>query len=288
VASRGLGRGLAAMIDPAAASMLEVEPSRIVPNPRQPRRRLEAEPLDELTRSVAHDGLLQPLVVRDLGDGSYELIAGERRLRAAEAAGLALVPIVVRDTDDRGSLVLALVENLLREDLNAVEIARCYTALADELGLALSDVAGRVGKSRAAVVNTMRLLELPDDALALVEQGALSEGHGRAILQADGHDARRALAHDASREGLSVRATESLARAVGRRPRATLAGPAWVDPALVADVMDGSYRAFGLPTRVVAVRGGCRVELTVRSAAELTALADRLERVAGLVETHIV
>jgi ParB family chromosome partitioning protein len=276
------------MIDPTTArAMLEVDVERIVPNPRQPRRRLASEPLDELARSIAADGLLQPLVVRDLEDGTYELIAGERRWRAARAAGLVRVPVVVRDADERTTLVLALVENLLREDLNAVEVARSYAALTDELGLGVAELAARVGKSRAAVANTLRLLDLPDDALALVEEGTLSEGHGRAILQAPGHDDRRRLARQAARDGLSVRATESLARASGRR-RGPRRGPDWLDDDVAVEAAEAAYRALGLPARLVPARGGVRFEVQVRSSAELAALAERLDRIASLAETHVL
>jgi ParB family chromosome partitioning protein len=271
------------LIDPTAASaVLEVDVERIVPNPRQPRRHIEAEALGELARSIAADGLLQPLLVRDLENGTYELIAGERRWRAAQAAGLLRVPVTVRAADERTTLVLALVENLLREDLNAVEVARSYAVLTDELGLGVGELAARVGKSRAAVANTLRLLDLPDEALALVEEGALSEGHGRAILQAPGHEDRRRLARQAARDALSVRATEALARAAGRR-RAPRRGPDWLDADVAVEAAESAYRAFGLPARLVPARGGARLEVQVRSAGDLAALAERLEHVATRV-----
>jgi ParB family chromosome partitioning protein len=169
--SRGLGRGLAALIDPTSAGtprLLHLELDRIEPNPRQPRRHIDPDRLADLAASVRQDGIVQPVVVRDRHDGSYELIAGERRWRAARAAGLVTIPAVVRAADDRESLVLALVENVVREDLNAVEVARGYAALVDEGGLSAAEVAARVGKSRTAVTNTLRLLELPDDVLELV------------------------------------------------------------------------------------------------------------------------
>jgi ParB family transcriptional regulator, chromosome partitioning protein len=291
--ARGLGRGLAGLIDPTAAGpiLIDLDVDRIVPNHRQPRRRFDEASLVELTRSVAQDGVVQPVVVRERGDGQYELIAGERRWRAARAAGLVTIPAVVRVVDQRSSLLLALVENVLREDLGPVEVARGYAALADEFGLGAGEIAERVGKSRAAVTNTLRLLELPDDVLAAVDAGTLSEGHGRAILQAEGNEARRVIAHRAARDGLSVRQTEALARAAGAPTTKRLhrrGAPGWLEPELVSEAIDASYRAFGLPARVGAGGGACRLELTVRSHDELVRLVERLEAVAGLAETHIL
>ena len=289
---RGLGRGLVAMIDPSSlgSTMLELDVSRIVPNTRQPRRRLDEAALAELTRSVASEGVVAPIAVRDRGDGTYELIAGERRWRAAQAAGLRTIPAVIRTTDDRGSLVLAIVENVVREDLNAVEVARGYGALADEFGLAASEIAERVGKSRASVANTLRLLELPDEVLAHVEAGALSEGHGRAILQAATAEAQRAIARIAVRDGLSVRQTEALARAAStrRRGRSPRPEPAWFDAGIATDAVDACYRAFGIRAKVTSSADGATLQLGIASYEELVRLADRLEAVAGLAETHIL
>jgi ParB family transcriptional regulator, chromosome partitioning protein len=288
--ARGLGRGLVAMLDPSTAAQpfVQLPVDRVDPNPRQPRRSIDAEALAALTRSIAADGVVQPVVVRERADGRYELIAGERRWRAAMAAGLTTVPAVVRNAPDRDALLLAIVENVVREDLNPVEVARGYAALADGYGLTVLEIAERVGRSRSAVSNVLRLLELPDDVLELIGDGRLSEGHGRAILQVDDADGRRALARRAAAAGLSVRQTEALARrAGGGRKRAPVA-QAWVDDEAIGEVVDAAYRAFGVPARVTPVRGGCRVELVVRSEAELTALAGRLGEVAELVETHIV
>jgi len=279
------------MLDPstAAQAFVQLPVDRVDPNPRQPRRAIDAEALAALTRSIAADGVVQPVVVRERPDGRYELIAGERRWRAAMAAGLTTVPAVVRNAPDRDALLLAIVENVVREDLNAVEVARGYAALADGYGLTVLEIAERVGRSRSAVSNVLRLLELPDEVLELIADGRLSEGHGRAILQIDDADGRRALARRAAAAGLSVRQTEALARrAGGGRKRATPVAQAWVDDEAIGEVVDAAYRAFGVPARVTPVRGGCRVELVVRSEAELTALAGRLGEVAELVETHIV
>jgi ParB family transcriptional regulator, chromosome partitioning protein len=279
------------MLDPASsdAPYVRIPVDRIVPNPRQPRAALDAEALAELTRSIRRDGIIQPLLVRDRGDGLYELIAGERRWRAATSAGLRDVPAIVRSADERESLVLALVENVIREDLNAIEVARGYAALADEHGLGVLEIAERVGRSRAAVSNTLRLLELPDDVIALIESGTLSEGHGRAILQQPEHGDRRRLARRAATAGLSVRETEQLARR-GRPStgQGAVGGPAWFDDIQEADLLDAASRALGVPVRVRARRGGVQIELQVTSDAELDRLQRRLDGVAELVETHIV
>jgi ParB family chromosome partitioning protein len=278
------------MLDPSTAAQpyVQLPVDRVDPNPRQPRRTIDPEALASLTRSIATDGVVQPVVVRERPDGRYELIAGERRWRAAAAAGLTTIPAVVRNAPDRDALLLAIVENVVREDLNPVEVARGYAALADGYGLTVLEIAERVGRSRSAVSNVLRLLELPDDVLELIAGGRLSEGHGRAILQVDDAEGRRALARRAAAAGLSVRQTEALARRAGAgRPRKPVS-QAWVDDDAIGEVVDAAYRAFGVPARVTPVRGGCRVELVVRSEAELAALAGRLGEVAELVETHIL
>jgi ParB family chromosome partitioning protein len=278
------------MLDPSTAAQpyVQLPVDRVDPNPRQPRRTIDPEALASLTRSIATDGVVQPVVVRERPDGRYELIAGERRWRAAAAAGLTTIPAVVRNAPDRDALLLAIVENVVREDLNPVEVARGYAALADGYGLTVLEIAERVGRSRSAVSNVLRLLELPDDVLELIADGRLSEGHGRAILQVDDAEGRRALARRAAAAGLSVRQTEALARRAGAgRPRKPVS-QAWVDDDAIGEVVDAAYRAFGVPARVTPVRGGCRVELVVRSEAELAALAGRLGEVAELVETHIL
>ncbi len=280
--SRGLGRGLAALIDPSPEperALVDLDLDRIAPNPRQPRAHIEPEALAALAASIRADGVVQPVVVREGADGRYELIAGERRWRAARAAGLTTIPAIVRSAGDGDSLLLALVENVVREDLNAVEVARGYAALIDDLGLSAAEVAERVGRSRSGVVNTVRLLELPDDVLELIARGALSEGHGRAILQARDHGERRALARRAVQEELSVRQTEALARGATSRRRRRRA-PAWFDEASADDVVDACYQAFGLSARVTPLAAECRVEVRVGSPDELAALVEGLEELA--------
>ncbi|MGB2712329.1 MAG: ParB/RepB/Spo0J family partition protein, partial [Conexibacter sp.] len=203
--TRGMGRGLAAILD--AAPRDEAEELRtlpldlIAPSPHQPRRHFDEEALRALAGSLEARGVLQPVLVRPLAGGRYELIAGERRWRAAALAGLQELPAIVRHHDDATSLELAVIENMAREDLNPVEEARACAALVDELGLTREEVGRRVGRSRVAVSNLIRLLDLPDEALALVEQGRLSEGHGRALLLARDHGDRRRLARDAAGAG---------------------------------------------------------------------------------------
>ena len=285
---RGLGQGLALLLgEPQArphGSLREIPTEQISPNPRQPRARIDEERFAELVESVRRDGIVQPLLVRGVGSG-WELIAGERRWRAAQAAGLATVPALVREADDRTSLALALVENIVRSDLDPVEVARGYARLQDEFALSHAEVATAVGRSRTAIVNATRLLGLPDEVLALLERGLLSEGHGRALLQIEGQDERREAARAVVAGGLSVRQTEALARTRGRTaPRRTRSAPDWYDAELANDAVDGLYRALGVAARVAPDRAGCRVELRLRSAEELAELVERLAALSAATE----
>ena len=215
--NKGMGRGLAAIL--AAAPSDETEELRqlpidlIGPNPNQPRRHFDEEALVALADSIRSRGVIQPVLVRPLAGGRYELVAGERRWRAARLAELEALPAVVRQHDDAASLEVALIENMVREDLNPVEAARACSALVDELGLTREEVGLRVGRSRVAVSNLIRLLDLPDEALELLERRELTEGHGRALLLATENSARRSLARQASSAGWSVRELESRAPA---------------------------------------------------------------------------
>jgi ParB family chromosome partitioning protein len=217
---RGLGSGLAAILPEAVAEdageLRELPIELIKPNPNQPRTRIDSKALAGLASSIEANGVVQPLLVRPLPDGSYELIAGERRWRAAQAAGLAKVPAVVRDQELAERLQVALIENMVREDLNPVDEARACAALIDDLGLTKEDLARRVGRSRPAVSNLIRLLDLPDETLKMLESGELSEGHGRALLAADGNDVRRRLAQAAVDGGWSVRETENRVKLAGQ------------------------------------------------------------------------
>lgn len=209
----GLGRGLEALIPRATADGPRLLPiDRIARNPNQPRARFDDEQLGELAASIAVHGVLQPLVVRELPNGDYELIAGERRLRAARLAGLSEVPVTVRESDEGRSLEMALVENLQRADLNPVEQALAYQELIDRFGLSHEAVARQVGKSRVAVTNTLRLLDLfPETRQAIVE-GRISEGHGRALAALTAVDLQAAALRRVLERHLSVRQTEELVR----------------------------------------------------------------------------
>jgi ParB family chromosome partitioning protein len=272
---RGLGRGLDVLIGGAGAQahLVELPVHAIHANPRQPRRRFDAEAASGLADSVRAQGVLQPVVVRPREAGGWELIAGERRWRAARAAGAATVPALVREADDRDSLLLALVENVAREQLSAVEEARAYAVLLDEFGLALGEVAERVGRSKPSVSNRVRLLELPADVLALVEEGQLTEGHARAVLAVPDHEGRRRLAGEIVRRGLSVRAAELAARGQGarRKPRRR---SALADPLLGERARTAAERALG---REVRVRPG-RLEIAFADETELEELAEAFER----------
>ena len=266
-----LGRGLAALLGgPApggvevAGGLLELEVAAIRPNPSQPRRRFDDAALDALAESLRTSGLVQPIVVRPLPEGGYELIAGERRWQAAQRAGLERIPALVRNAADRERLEIALVENVVREDLNAMEVARGVATLVEDFGQTHAHVATTLGRSRPAISNLLRLLELPDAVQALVEDGSLSEGHARAVLMADGARARRELAERAIAEGLSVRQVEAAARAGEGRRRATAADPA---PTPLDDrAVDRLYGVLGAPVRVRRRAGSDEIIVELRFA----------------------
>lgn len=283
---RGMGRGLAAILPRSRADevgLRELPLELVVPNPRQPRRSFDEEALLALAESIGSRGLLQPIVVRPLAGGTFELVAGERRLRAAGIAGLERIPAIVRETDDWERLDLALAENMARVDLNPVEEARACATLVDDLGLTKGEVGKRVGKSRVAVSNLVRLLELPEEVLELLEQGVLSEGHGRALLMARDHDQRKRLAARAREAGWSVRETERQAKAT---EESAPAGPARVanrelHPDLVdalAAAEDALQAALGTEIRVRATAAGCRAELHFESPSDAIKLAEDMMR----------
>ena len=207
----GLGRGLGALIpaEPEATESVfqEIDIVNIVPNPYQPRGRFDEESLTALAESIGEVGVIQPIIVRE-GVEEYEIIAGERRWRAAQRAGLRSIPALVRSADDKGTLEAAVVENVHRQDLNALEEAAAYRQLMDDFGLTQEDVAARVGRSRSAVANTVRLLNLAPSVQRLLVEGHLSPGHGRALLALEEDEARQALAEEIVRESLTVREAE--------------------------------------------------------------------------------
>ena len=246
----------------------------IHPNGRQPRRNFDAEATSGLADSIRAQGVLQPVVVRTRSDGGWELIAGERRWRAAQEAGIPTVPALVREADDRETLLIGLVENVAREELSAVEEARAYALLLDEFELSLGDLAERVGKAKPTVSNRLRLLELPDDVLGLVERGDLTEGHARAVLAVPDHEGRRRLARQIVRRGMSVRAAERAARWAGAKTKPRKVPR--VDPALAERVRKAAERLTGFPARIVSGR----LEIAFTDETELAELAEALERVA--------
>ena len=274
---RGLGRGLEGLVGGAGESDLVHLPLEMIhANPRQPRKLFGSEAAAGLAASVKAQGLLQPLLVRARGEGGYELIAGERRLRAAREAGLATVPAVVREADDRESLVLGLVENVAREQLSAVEESRAYAVLLDEFGLSLGEVADRVGRSKPSVSNRLRLLELPDEVLEMLSAGELSEGHARAVLALPDHDDRKALARRAVKNGLSVRQVEQATRDAGA-PRQRAVRPAPLDPALASRAAAAAEKLTGFNARI----SPGKLEIRFESETELAELAEALERALG-------
>jgi len=283
VVERGIGRGLAAIL-PATRdegpSLHQLSVDLIRPNPRQPRSSLDDEGVRELAQSITEHGVLQPVLVRPLAGSGYELIAGERRWRAARLAGLESVPALVRASDGAEQLELALIENMAREDLNPVEEAQACAALVEELGLTKEAVGRRVGRSRVAISNLIRLLELPDDVLSMLEREELSEGHGRALLQASGSQAQRQLARDARDRGLSVRETEALARAARPGPRSVgdkrRRAPAADAEAARRDTEDALSAALRCDVHVRFGRSGVRVEIPFENLDEVHALVDRL------------
>ncbi len=215
----GLGKGLGALIptesDTTDSAFQDVDIVHIVPNPYQPRDRFDEEALTALAESISEVGVIQPIIVREASEG-YEIIAGERRWRAAQRAGLRSIPTLVRSADDKGSLEAAVVENVHRQDLNALEEAAAYRQLMDDFGLTQDEVASRVGRSRSAIANTVRLLNLAPSVQRLVVEGQLSAGHGRALLALEEDEARQALAEQIVRDNLTVRETER--RAAEGRP----------------------------------------------------------------------
>jgi ParB family transcriptional regulator, chromosome partitioning protein len=219
--------------------------------------------------------VLQPVIVRPRPGGDYELIAGERRWRAAKEAGATTVPALIRAVDDRESMLLALVENLAREQLSAVEEARAYAVLLDEFGLSLGEIAERVGRSKPAVSNRLRLLELPEEVLWMLARGELTEGHARAVLAVPDHDGRRRLARRIVREALSVRAAERAAQSAGARRRPRKAARL-VDPELAERARVAAERATGRPARL----GPGRIELPFADEHDLAELTEALERLA--------
>lgn len=282
MAERGIGRGLAAILAvtprDAAEELREVPVDLVGRNPNQPRRAFDEEGLVALAESIRNRGVLQPVLVRPVA-GRYELIAGERRWRAARLAGRESIPAMVRHDGDAGSLELALIENMAREDLNPVDQARGCAALVEELGLTREEVGLRVGRGRVAVANLIRLLDLPDEALELIERGELTEGHGRALLLSRDHDEQRRLAREAAARRWSVRELERRARSATepdvriRRERPKLHPD---QEAAMEQIADAFGAAVGVSVEVTATARGYRAHLDFSSLEEALDLARRL------------
>lgn len=256
---KGLGRGLAALIPGAGTSQeqstLEIPVDRIRPNALQPRGAIDRTELDDLEASIREQGVLQPVLVRPSQDG-YELVAGERRWRAAVAAGLSTVPAVVRPMDDLGALEAALVENLQREDLTAMDRARAYLRLTEDFGMSQEAVAKRVGRSQPSVANTLRLLALPEEVQSSVDSGRISEGHARALLAV--RDRRKMLSvwKAIEERGLSVRQTEMAAKRLSISREMTGQGPSTTARQEIKNIELSISERIGAPTRVVSSRSG--------------------------------
>lgn len=271
-----MGRGLSALIATGESvgglKFEELPTSAIRPNTRQPRRSFPEGGIKELAASIREVGILQPLVVRST-EGGFELIAGERRLRAAKEAGLDRVPVLIRQAGENESMELALIENLQREDLNPLETAAAYQALMEGFGLSKEQLANRLGKSRAAVTNTLRLAQLPEGIRALLEEGKLTEGHARALLGLETEEQMVHLAQRIQEERLSVRKTEELVREYLSGARETRQTRQRNETPVEFDEASRLMReALELPVRVRPLRRGGKVEIRFREKAELDAL----------------
>jgi ParB family chromosome partitioning protein len=284
VVERGIGRGLAAILPAVAAgeeTLHQLPLDLVVPNPDQPRRAFGDTELAELADSIRVHGVLQPVLVRALPGGRYELLAGERRLRAARMAGLDRIPAVVRAAAEGERLELAMIENMARQDLNPVEAARACAALVDDFGLTKEEVGRRVGRSRVAISNLVRLLELPDEVLAMLASGELSEGHGRAVLQASDHHTRRRVAREARDRSLSVRQTEALARGAGQARPARRRKPRLQSADAIAAARateEELTAALGAEVRVRLARHGGTVEIPFDDLSEVHEMTRRITR----------
>lgn len=281
---RGLGRGLSALLGDAGAAagtaprLIELPLDAVEPNPDQPRATIAPEALEALAASLRASGVLQPVVVRPAdAAGRHVLVAGERRWRAARIAGLDRIPAIVRPVDDRESVEFALAENLVREDLSPIDVAQACACLIEDFGQSHADLAARLGRSRPAISNLVRLLELPETVQDMLATGVLTEGHGRAILMADGPARRTRVAQRAAAEGLSVRATEALARSAAADAPTRRPTP---EPTPLGDAaLEAFGEVFDTPVRVRAAAGG-RMVVELRFPDE-DALRRALERLEG-------
>lgn len=287
---RGLGRGLGALLtdyseNDAAQAVTTLPLQRIEPNPNQPRKRFDEVELQALADSIAQHGLLQPLAVRDMGNGYYQIIAGERRWRACRLAGLSEVPVTVVEADDRTVMELALVENLQREDLNPMEEAEAYRVLLEEYGLTQEQAAQQVGKSRSAVANALRLLTLSDEVRALVENGELTAGHARALLTLPNGRLQKAAAQKILALRLSVRQAEAMCKrmAAEEKPKEE-PEPLAVD--YIAECEKHLTRRLGRRVHIVNGKRKGRVELDFYGDDDLQKLYEALCALKRTEDTH--
>lgn len=282
----GLGRGLNALLgdpdlQPQSEGSVTLSISQVEPGLNQPRKRFEPAALADLAESIRVHGIIQPLTVRRLASGYYQIIAGERRWRAAKEAGLAEVPAVIIEADDRKVMELGLIENLQREDLNPAEEARGYQSLMEDYGLTQEQVAQRMGKSRPAVANTLRLLALPDDLMKLVEEGQLSAGHARAILGAPTPSLQRQAAKRVVEEQLSVRQTEALVKALQKEKR-TKPAPDGADLSLYLGELEKNLSGrLGRKVKIAHRGKKGRIELEYYDSQDLESLLALLQALPG-------
>lgn len=273
----GLGKGLDALIPASSSSgegVLQVSVDLVRRNPRQPRTHFDPQQMEELAASIREHGILQPLVVSPESDGTYTLIAGERRLEAARLAGLRTVPVIVRQTGDRQRLELALIENLQRSDLNPLEQAEAYRQLHGEFGLSHEEIAQRVGKSRVAVTNTLRLLALAEPVKQALLEGTISEGHARALLALPNSEAQVAALRTITQQNLTVRQTEELVRKLTGERAAPK--PHRMQPPEVRELEERLQASLGTKVSLRHGRKGGAITLYYYSEEELNALLDKL------------
>lgn len=283
---KGLGRGLGALLgdfqeaSPENSNFRTVPLHRIEPNPDQPRKDFDEELLQELSESISTHGLIQPLTVREMDPGYFQIIAGERRWRACRMAGLSEVPVVIMEADDRKAMELALIENLQRSDLNCVEEALGYQVLVEDFGLTQEECSAQVGKSRSAVANAMRLLNLPEKVLRMLREGKLSAGHARAVLSLKNEKKQLEAAQKIAALGLSVRQAELLCRNLGQDKEPELPKPVLtVD--YVAECEKSLSRALGRGVKIVNGKRKGKFELEFYGQDDLQALLDALMTLKG-------
>lgn len=290
---KALGKGLHALLptrNTAAAAATAAEPApssgnvqtlpinHVVPNPNQPRRDFDPAALAELTQSIERDGIIQPIIVRKAGSTEYQIIAGERRWRAAKAAGLTDVPVILRTADDQQVLELALVENIQREDLNPIELAIAFHRMASELGMSHDQIGHKTGKERTTITNSVRLLQLPQDIQHMVAAKQLSAGHARALLKFDNEETQKEIAARCAAEGWSVRQIEEYTRPAtpARRKEKTNPNEAPLDPN-VKFAIEELERVLGTKVRIVErPKGAGRIEIEYYSSDDLNRIYEQI------------